>query len=122
MNPSAPTIRRMAITGLFVPVACMLLCVGYAVRARLELGHWATYDNPDPKNLGWPIHHALILVSLLAIYPALIVSLLSSLWLLHQRKTLSGSLLIVSTVLLWLGMTSLGQSRIGDEFMAWYMD
>jgi hypothetical protein len=112
----------MAITGLFVPVACMLLCVGYAVRARLELGHWATYDNPDPKNLGWPIHHALILVSLLAIYPALIVSLLSSLWLLHQRKTLSGSLLIASTVLLWLGMTSLGQSRIGDEFMAWYMD
>ena len=121
-NSTDQTILRIAITGLFVPVACVLICLSYAVRARWELGHWATYDNPDPKNLGWPIHHSLILVSLLAIYPALILSILSSFWLLHRRMIIPGSLIIALAVLLWLGMTVLGQSKTGDEFAAWYLD
>lgn len=108
--------------GLLVPVGVVLLCVSCAVRARWELGHWPTYNNPDPKNLGWPIHHLLILVGLLAIYPALIFSALSALWLMYRRMMLSGGLILASAVLLWLGMTWLGQTPMGDEFAAWYID
>jgi hypothetical protein len=32
------------------------------------------YGDPDPKELGYAIHHLLILVFLLSIYPALVVS------------------------------------------------
>ncbi len=122
MNPSDQLIRRISMAGLLVPVGVVLLCVSYAVRARWELGYWATYNNPDPKNLGWPIHHLLILVGLLAIYPALIFSALSALWLMHRRMMRSGGLILASAVLLWLGMTWLGQTHMGDEFAAWYID
>lgn len=36
------------------------------------------YGDPDPKELGYAIHHSLILVFLLSIYPALVVSFFSS--------------------------------------------
>ena len=122
MNSSDQLIRRISMAGLLVPLGSVLLCVSYAVRARLELGHWATYNNPDPKNLGWPIHHFLILVGLLAVYPALIFSALSALGLMHRRMILSGGFILASAVLLGLGMTWLGQTTMSDEFAAWYID
>jgi len=122
MTSSEQMLRRVSIAGLLVPVACVLLCFSYALRARLELGYWASYNHPDPKSLGWPIHHLLILASLFAIYPALISSVLSAVWLLRQRMILSGCLIIASVVLLWFGMTWLGKSTMGHEFMGWYLD
>ena len=62
-------------------------------------------------------------MGLLAIYPALIFSALSGLWLMmHRRMILSGGLILASAVLLGLGMTWLGQPPMGDEFAAWFFD
>jgi hypothetical protein len=53
----------------------LIAFLGYVVEARLHLGHWPSYANPDPKQLGWWLQHSLLqlgfigfpLVALLAI-------------------------------------------------------
>ena len=44
----------LAISPAFMIVALL----EYATQARVYLGHWPSYNNPDPKNLGWMIQHA----------------------------------------------------------------
>jgi hypothetical protein len=40
------------------PAFMIAALLEYATRARVYLGHWPSYNNPDPKNLGWFIQHA----------------------------------------------------------------
>jgi len=50
-----PTIAMiLAVSPAFMIVALL----EYATQARVYLGHWPSYNNPDPKNLGWFIQHA----------------------------------------------------------------
>ena len=40
------------------PVLVILALLGYAIEAWAFLGHWPSYANPDPKQLGWWVQHS----------------------------------------------------------------
>jgi hypothetical protein len=115
-------IRRMAIGALAVAPVCVLICFSYALRARLELGHWPTYGNPDPKTLGWSVHHQLVFLSMFLVAPALVISGLSGIWLIFRGNPRSGARFAIFSVLIWTGMVWLGHCPVGDEFCAWFFD
>jgi len=55
--------RPFPLVALFFAAFPVLLLVeffNYVVRARLYLGHWPFYNNPDPKQLGWWLQHSLL--------------------------------------------------------------
>lgn len=54
------------------PVAALAVFYGFVVRARFALGYWPVYNHPDPKQLGFDLHHLLVWVLLL---PAPIVAI-----------------------------------------------
>ncbi len=112
----------MAIGGWLIPLAAVIICGAYYSRAWMELGYWPTYGNPDPKNLGWPFHHLLVLLGILAIYPALLWSSGFSLLLLYRRSYRSGAVILATTVLIFIGLHILARIPAVDEFFAWYMD
>src|SRR5262245_47291751 len=63
--------ERLAIITLLLAVFPLLLVLGslsYACEAAIYLGHWPSYNNPDPKQLpGWfAIQHDALGVGLLA--------------------------------------------------------
>ena len=122
MGTSDHAIRRISIGALIVPLGCLLICLSYACRARLELGYWPTYDNPDPKRLGWPIHHTIVLLGMVSVAPALVISALAGLWLACRRRLIFGAVIVSLSVLLWFSMVWLGHSPLGDEFCAWFFD
>jgi len=49
------------------PLAWLALFYGFVVRAYLHLGHWPTPYHPDPKTLGFTIHHQAIWYGLMAL-------------------------------------------------------
>jgi hypothetical protein len=115
-------IRRITISALFVPLACVVICGSYVFRANTALGYWPTYGNPDPKQLGWAFHHALVLLSVMLVPPALLFCAISGSWLIYRRIRIAGASILILSVLLWLGVYLLGHSPWGDEFFAWYLD
>jgi hypothetical protein len=62
------------------PLFVMVAFFAYVIRARLYLGHWPSYNHPDPKQLGWWIQHSLLqlgfvgfpFASLLAVVSAIV--------------------------------------------------
>lgn len=115
-------LRNFAVASLSVPVTSMLLCASYLFRAHQELGFLPTYGNPDPKDLGWPIHHLLILLSLLAVIPALVFSGLLSICLISQGRQSIGNTVMFLTLGFGVGFTWLALSSFGQDFWGWYAD
>jgi hypothetical protein len=56
-----------------VPVAWLLLFALFILRARLTLGRWPAPYQPDPKDLGFDLHHA----ALVAGFPLMFAAVLS---------------------------------------------
>ena len=48
------------------PVLVILALLGYAIQAWLYLGHWPSYANPDPKQLGWWLQHSALELGFMA--------------------------------------------------------
>lgn len=42
------------------PLLLLVAFLGYVIEARLHLGHWPSYAQPDPKQLGWWIQHRIL--------------------------------------------------------------
>ena len=49
------------------PVAWLGLLYAFVLRARLQLGHWPAPYRPDPKSLGFGLHHQAIWLGLFAV-------------------------------------------------------
>ena len=45
------------------PVLLIFDLLGYAFKAAVHLGHWPSYANPDPKQLGWSYEHGVVLLA-----------------------------------------------------------
>ena len=56
-----------------VPLMALLVGVAYVVRARLAIGEWPAPYRPDPKDLGFELHHLLWILAINA-------ALLSPIW------------------------------------------
>ena len=48
-----------------LPVSGLVVMYGYVLRARIALGEWPRPYRPDPKDLGFSLHHGLAGVFLL---------------------------------------------------------
>jgi hypothetical protein len=46
-------LAKVALCLAGVPVLLILALFGYSSLARIHLGHWPSYNNPDPTRLGW---------------------------------------------------------------------
>jgi hypothetical protein len=42
------------------PLLLLVAFFGYVIEVRLHLGHWPSYANPDPKQLGWWFQHSVL--------------------------------------------------------------
>jgi hypothetical protein len=49
------------------PLAWLSLLYLFVLRARLHLGHWPEPYHPDPKDLGFTVHHQAIWIGLMAL-------------------------------------------------------
>jgi hypothetical protein len=49
------------------PFVLLAVFFSYVLRARLFLGHWPSYNQPDPKQLGWWIQHSFLQVGFVAL-------------------------------------------------------
>ena len=63
---SWPTRLRMPIVWLIclTPAGYLILFYSFVLRARLALGYWPQPYQPDPKDLGFGIHYAVVLLGL----------------------------------------------------------
>jgi hypothetical protein len=54
-----------------VPAGWMAVFGSFVLRARLALGHWPTPYHPDPKDLGFDVHYAGVLVGMPLMFAAI---------------------------------------------------
>ena len=55
------------------PFLLLTVFFSYVLRARLFLGHWPSYNQPDPKQLGWWIQHSFLQLGFIS-FPAVALS------------------------------------------------
>jgi len=72
-------LKWIIISTLYFPYLYLLMLYSFFVRARIVIKSWPTYNHPDPKTLGFDIHHYLtyksgdlIIVTLLSLTYVLI--------------------------------------------------
>jgi hypothetical protein len=101
-----PETRLPALCALafgLAPLAWLAGFYAFVLRARLALGYWPRPYMPDPKDLGFIAHHAVLAIGL-TLLPALCLGALlltGSLWRggQHGRGALAGGIALLSFVL-----------------------
>ncbi len=56
------------------PLVWTVLFYAFVLRARMQLGHWPSPYQPDPKALGFNLHHGFLECGLMALIPLGIVA------------------------------------------------
>jgi hypothetical protein len=97
------------------PVAWLLLFGLFILRARLALGRWPAPYRPDPKDLGFDLHHA----ALVAGMPLMFTSVLcvAALTLLVDRRPGKQWLVPVAAVIGLVAVIGLARLDPGQMFM-----
>ncbi len=112
---------RFAFASAFWPIAWLFLFYAFVFRARLELGYWPTPSYPDPKSLGFGLHHAIIWLGLFA-WPvlsgcALVLALLRGEGSARFPFWITVTLLVISLALTFAVIWS-----DPGRFMLWFAD
>ncbi len=58
-----------------VPVLSLAAFYSFVLRARWAIGHWPTYNHPDPKLLGFQFHHVAVTLLMVVLPVAGLVAL-----------------------------------------------
>ena len=66
------------------PVAWLLLFGLFILRARVRLGRWPAPYQPDPKDLGFDLHHATIVAGIPVMFTAVLCATALT-FLVHER-------------------------------------
>lgn len=95
----------------------------FVVRARLALGRWPAPYDPDPKDLGFSLHHVAIVAGMAGVFAATF-TLLLFVTLSHREMKAAGArpllaATVASTTLLAIGVFA--QSDPG-KFLSWFGD
>ncbi len=105
------------------PILWALAFWSFVLRARLALGYWPYPYNPDPKDLGFPLHYMLVLAGMPLTFTAVAMALILTmvfyrrLRLDHARPALAAivGVLGIACLLIW------GRADPG-RFLAWLGD
>lgn len=105
-----------------LPAAALATFYSFVLRARLSLSAWPAPYQPDPKDLGFGVHHGLVTL-LLEIAIASPVALVVCLLLrraagLRDRRALGPVVLFAASYALVWGMLVVDPGR----FFAWFAD
>jgi hypothetical protein len=81
-KPPARSFPLVTLSLAVFPLLLLIVFFAYVFRARLVLGHWPSYNNPDPKQLGWWIQHSFLQLGFIT-FPA--VALLATMFAIAGR-------------------------------------
>lgn len=56
----------------YFPLGWLVLFALFVLRTYLKLGHLPSYNNPDPKDLGFSIHHSIVFFGLFIVCIAML--------------------------------------------------
>lgn len=112
----------LLLTCAALPALALTVFYGYVLRARLSLSSWPEPYHPDPKDLGFGLHHGLV-TSLLELAIASPVALVVCLLLrraagLRDRRMLGPVALFAAGYALVWGMLVVDPGR----FFEWFAD
>ena len=104
-----------------LPITFHASLYSYAIRARIVLGQWPSFDNPDPKALGFTYHHEIIyyILSVTLISPAfyilfsILIKKYYKLWISTEFGKSLRRIYILFYVLIFIDFTG---------FFGWYLD
>lgn len=105
----------------YLPICWLLLFLTFLVRAYFQIGHWPSYDNPDPKDLGFDLHYGLVFFGfVLAILSPFIWIPLSFIlfFIKGNRKILINVIAYVAGYILMIGLLRFQN----DRFFEWLSD
>jgi hypothetical protein len=95
----------------------------FVLRARLALGRWPYPYNPDPQDLGFPLHHTLVVAGLPLTLTAVAMALMLALAF-YRRLRLDRAHPALAAIVGVLGLAALlvwGRTDPG-RFLAWFGD
>ena len=106
-----------------LPASSVALLYGFVLRARLTLGRWPTFSNPDPKDLDFAVHSWLwvgsVLLQFLAAPALLILCVVGWFGWPSERWKIAGAAFLYVGLL--LGSVGLSRWDPGG-FFEWKMD
>ena len=115
----SPAVRCAFWSACLHPLLWMATFELFVLRAYLAIGRWPYYGHPDPKDLGFDIHHTLIWLGMLSTYfsPALLPPALVLHWsLARPKERAAGCLLFAATyAAFWTGAFD-PSGRFGEWF------
>lgn len=119
---SWPTRLRAPIIWLIclAPAGYLILFYSFVLRARLDLATWPLPYQPDPKDLGFGLHYAAVLLGL----PLWMVSPMAVLLLVALQPRFGRRKIVLSVLvfgLLYLAVWLVLRMDPGS-FMVWFMD
>jgi hypothetical protein len=106
-----------------LPATSTALFYSFVLRARLALGRWPTFSNPDPKDLDFTLHHAAwfgSVVAQLAVAPLLAILCVVG-WFLWPSERLKIGVATALYCALLLCSLTLSRWNLGG-FSDWMMD
>jgi hypothetical protein len=117
LKPTAVIALLLATHPLWVIFA--LHC--YAFHASLVIGHWPSYNNPDPKTLGWDYEHVIVGLALGTVPFTAPVMIAFTLWGYLRVPKFPAWIILVVAAISWAAWAMYWQ-RDPAGLMSWYFD
>ena len=70
----------------YLPLVWIALFILFVCRVYIKLGYMPQFENPDPKSLGFDIHHGLLFFNLFSVFGSLPVWIILSIILAAKNK------------------------------------
>jgi hypothetical protein len=119
---SRHVLRRFLLLAPLPPVILILLFYGFVLRARLELGYQPSMYHPDPKTLGFGVHHSMVwmLIVLNGLFPFVWLAASLAAW---RVKHLRGTVLRTGPVTLAANAIAFLVFTLNPgHFLEWFAD
>ena len=112
-------INAIVIVFCYLPYTYLLLFYSYIIRASIELGRMPTYENPDPKQLGFDLHRQSVYDSFEVVFYSAFITGLSM-----GGLYLSGKLNIkkIHITIFVIGVAWCFVDVIVNPFNQWFLD
>jgi hypothetical protein len=103
------------------PLFLLVAFFGYVIEARLHLGHWPSYANPDPKQLGWAIQHSTLQLGFVG-FPV-VAFLAAGLAMLGRARSREFPIWTVIVTVVMASVTLIAFTRLDPGgFVDWFWD
>jgi hypothetical protein len=103
------------------PVLVFLALLGYALEAAVYLGHWPSYANPYPKQLGWWLEHSALQLGFVGFPTASLLAICLAVFGRIRSRDFPFWTVIITTVASIALLVAYGRINPGG-LVAWFWD